>query len=191
MLRFPAPFANYKAGTPEPADLVLGQSSYFFTITDPTARTMSAPYGLTLTNFPGLLVSDLAHSRVLFFQGPTFTNGQSATRVFGQPDFNSSGSGSAMNQLSSPHHISNDSDDRLYVADTGNSRVLIFDHAPNAAANPQAAYALTTGLTAPRGMYVSPVNGDIWVADAGGTAVRYPAYNALEVNGFKTERHAE
>jgi uncharacterized protein (TIGR03437 family) len=185
VLRFPAPFANYKAGTPEPADLVLGQSSFFFTITDPTARTMAAPYGLALTNFPGLLVSDITHSRVLFFQGPTFTNGQSATRVFGQPDFNSSGAGTGMNQLSAPHHISNDSDDRLYVADTGNARVMIFDHAPNAAANPQAAYALTSGLSGPRGMYVSPVNGDIWVADLGGTAVRYPAYNSLEVNGFK------
>jgi len=190
VLRFPAPFVNYKAGTPEPADLVLGQPSFFLTITDATNRTMADPYGLAFTNFPGLLVSDIAQSRVLFFQGPTYTNGQSATRVFGQPDFNSAGAGSAMNQLSSPHHIATDSDDRLYVADTGNGRVMIFDHAPNAAAFPQAAYALTAGLSSPRGMYVDNVNGDIWVADAGGTgsagaAIRYPAYNALEANGFQ------
>jgi uncharacterized protein (TIGR03437 family) len=63
---------------------------------------------------------------------------------------------------------------------------MIFDHAPNAATYPQAAYALTTDLSSPRGMYVSPVNGDIWVADAGaGLALRYPPYNSLEVNGFK------
>jgi uncharacterized protein (TIGR03437 family) len=194
VLRFPAPFANYVPGTPEPADLVLGQQSFFFTITDPTDRTMAAPYGLALTNFPGLLVSDLAHSRVLFFQGPTFTSGQAATRVFGQPDFNSAGAGSGMNQLSAPHHIANDSDDRLYVADTGNGRVMIFDHAPNAAVYPQAAYALTSGLVSPRGLHVDDVNGDIWVADAAatvtgtstlGAAIRYPAYNALEVNGYQ------
>ena len=188
VLRFPAPFANYNPGTPEPADLVLGQPSFYLTITDATNRTLAAPYGLAMTNFPGLLVSDVAQSRVLFFQGPTYTNGQAATRVFGQPDFNSAGAGSGMNQLNAPHHIANDSDDRLYVADTGNGRVMIFDHAPNAAANPQAAYALTTGLTSPRGMYVNNVNGDIWVADAlantSGAAIRYPAYNALEVNGF-------
>lgn len=191
VLRFPAPFANYTPGTPELADLVLGQSSFFFTITDPTDRTMAAPYGLALTNYPGLLVSDVEHSRVLFFSGPGFTNGQAATNVFGQPDFNSSGPGSGMNQLSEPRHIANDSDDRLYVADSGNGRVMIFDHAPNAPNNPVAAYALagSNGLASPRGMYVSPVNGDIWVADAsaGGTgaAVRFPAYNNLEVNGFQ------
>jgi uncharacterized protein (TIGR03437 family) len=195
VLRFPAPFSHYTPGTPEAADLVLGQPSFFYTITTPTNRTMAAPYGLALTNFPGLLVSDVVHSRVLFFTGPNFTNGQAATNVFGQPDFNSAGAGSGLNQLSAPHHIANDSDDRLYVADTGNGRVLIFDHAPNAAPYPQAAYALTSGLASPRGMYVSPVNGDIWVADASaaasstsgatGAAVRYPAYNALEVNGYK------
>jgi uncharacterized protein (TIGR03437 family) len=191
VLRFPAPFANYTPGTPEPADLVLGQSSFFFTITDPTNRTMAAPYGLAMTNFPGLLVSDIAQNRVLFFQGPTYSNGQTATRVFGQADFNSSAAGSSMNQLSAPHHVAVDSDDRLYVADSGNGRVMIFDHAPNAATYPQAAYALTnaSGLVSPRGMYVSPVNGDIWVADAGasngGAAIRFPAYNALEVNGFQ------
>jgi uncharacterized protein (TIGR03437 family) len=185
VLRFPSPFANYNPGTLEPADLVLGQPNFFLKITDPTDRTMAEPYGLAMTNFPGLLVSDIAHSRVLFFQGPTYTNGQSATRVFGQPDFTSSGAGSAMNQLNAPHHLATDSDDRLYVADTGNGRVMIFDHAPNAATYPQAAYALTSGLSSPRGMYVSPVNGDIWVTDASAnTAVRYPAYNNLEVNGY-------
>ncbi len=193
VLRFPAPFSHYTPGTPESADLVLGQSSFFITIPDPTNRTMAAPYGLTLTNSPGLLVSDVAHSRVLFFQGPTFTNGQAAIRVFGQPDFNSAGAGSGLNQLNSPHHIANDSDDRLYVADTGNGRVMIFDHAPNAATYPQG-IALTAGLASPRGMYVSPVTGDIWVADATaavsstsgptGAAVRYPPYNGLELNGY-------
>jgi uncharacterized protein (TIGR03437 family) len=193
VLRFPAPFSNYTPGTPEPANLVLGQSSYFFTITDPTDRTMAAPYGVALTNFPGLLVSDVVHSRVLFFSGPDFVNGQPATNVFGQPDFTSSGAGSGMNQLNAPHHIANDSDDRLYVADTGNGRVMIFDHAPDAPNDPSAAYALNSanGLSSPRGMYVSPVNGDIWVADASagasnaGAAIRFPAYNSLEVNGYQ------
>jgi uncharacterized protein (TIGR03437 family) len=183
VLCFAAPFANYQAGVMENANLVLGQSNFFIQITDPTNRTMAAPYGLSMTNYPGLLVSDEVHNRVLFFDGSAgFTNGQAATRVFGQPDFNSSGSGSGMDQLSGPRHVANDSDDRLYVADTQNSRVLIFDHAPNASAYPTAAVALTAGLYRPAGMYVSPVNGDIWVADAGeNTAVRYPAFNALEV----------
>ena len=183
VLRFPAPFANYTAGSMENADLVLGQQNFFINISDPTDRTMAAPYGMAMTNYPGLLVSDAVHSRVLFFDGYYgYTNGQVASRVFGQPDFNTAGSGSGMNQLSAPRHIATDSDDRLYVADTGNHRVLIFDHAPNASPNPQAAVALTAGLSSPFGMYVSRVNGDIWVADAGAnTSVRYPAFDSLEV----------
>ncbi len=187
VLRFPAPFANYNPGTPEPADLVLGQTNFFTTITDPTARTMSQPYGLAMTLFPGLLVSDVAHSRVLFFPGTskTFTNGEPATVVFGQPDFTSAGGGSGQNQMTQPRHIATDSDDRLYVADSGNGRILIFDHAPNSVNGRSAAQQLTNGLSRPWGMYVSPVNGDIWVADAAAsTAVRYPAFNNLEITNY-------
>ena len=49
-------------------------------------------------------------------------------RLFGQPDFNSSAGGSGPGQMKLPHHIATDTDDRLYVADSGNSRVEIFDH---------------------------------------------------------------
>jgi uncharacterized protein (TIGR03437 family) len=139
---------------------------------------------LAKTLFPGILVSDVVHSRVLFFQGASnvLTNGQPASRVFGQPNFNSAGAGSGMSQMHTPHHISSDSDDRLYVADTGNSRVLIFDHAPSADPNPQAAIALTNSLSSPFGLYVNPVNSAIWVADAGANAaLRFPAFNQLPV----------
>src|SRR5215469_1702861 len=186
VLRFPAPFSNYTPGTPENANLVLGQPNFFITITDPTDRTMAAPYGLAMTLFPGILVSDVVHSRALFFQGASdqLTSGQPASRVFGQPDFNSAGTGGGMNQMNSPHHISSDSDDRLYVADTGNRRVLIFDHAPTADPNPQAAVALTNSLSNPFGLYVNPVNSAIWVADAGANAaLRFPAFNQLPVTG--------
>ncbi len=184
VLRFPQPFANYTPGVIEQADLVLGQPNFTLKITDATSQTMAAPYGLAMTLYPGLLVSDPVHCRVLFFQGTsqTFTSGQAATLVFGQKDFNSSGAGRGNDQMNAPHHIATDSDDRLYVADTGNGRVTIFNHAPTAGPDPQAAVTLTTGLSSPRGIYVNPVNGEIWVADSGaGAAIRYPAFNALEL----------
>jgi uncharacterized protein (TIGR03437 family) len=197
VLRFPAPFANYvpgtPAGTPPPAiaqaDLVLGQIDFTSVITDATQRTMSQPYGLTITNYPGLLVSDTALNRVLYFQGTetdlsNLTSGMPATMVFGQPDFISNQPGSGGGQLSAPRHISVDSDDRLYVADTGNSRIAIWNHAPSAVLGQPAAQFLTTGLSSPRGVYVNDVNGDIWVADASGQAIRYPAFNALEASGY-------
>jgi uncharacterized protein (TIGR03437 family) len=187
VLRFPQPFGNYSPGVMAQADLVLGQSGFSSTeITDATARTMSQPYGLAFTLAGGLLVSDVALNRVLYFAGPSanMKSGMSASTVLGQPDFNSSAAGSGATQMSAPHHISTDTDDRLYVADTGNGRVDIFDHAPTADPGQAAAQFLTNGISSPRGMYVSAATGDIWVADASGGAVRYPAFNQLvAVNG--------
>jgi uncharacterized protein (TIGR03437 family) len=182
VLRFPKPFDNYNAGLLQPADLVLGQANFFTKITDATSRTMAAPYGIAQASEHGLLVSDVIHSRVLYFPGTskTFTNGETAAIVFGQRDFSSSGPGGDMNQMSAPHHIATDADDHLYVADTNNGRVLIFDHAPTAIPGTPAAIALTNNLNRPRGLYVSRLTNEIWVADVGtNAAIRFPPFNSL------------
>ena len=183
VLRFPLPFANYAAGTPEQADLVLGQSGFTGAIiTDATDRTMAAPYGLAFTLAGGLLVSDAALNRVLYFEGQpaNLTSGMSASMVFGQPDFNSSLPGTGSGSLYAPRQIARDADDRLYVADTGNRRIAIYNHAPTASLGQPAAQTLTTDLTSPFGVYVGPVTGEIWVADPGsGAAVRFPAFSEL------------
>ena len=183
VLRFPAPFANYTPGTPEQADLVLGQAGFTGArITDATNRTMASPYGLAFAYAGGLMVSDIALNRVLYFGVPPqeLTSGMAATGVLGQPDFNSSGSGSGPGQLSAPRHISIDTDDRLYIADSGNGRVSIFNHGPTSAPGTPAAYFLTQGLKSPRGVYISPVSLQIWVADpAVGGAIRFPAFSQL------------
>ena len=95
---------------------------------------MSQPYGLTLSMDNGLFVSDLKYHRVLYFpftSNGSFTagtdNGRVATKVFGQPDFTTVTAGNTDTKLNSPHHVAVDSEARLYVADTGNNRVLIFD----------------------------------------------------------------
>lgn len=188
VLRFPTPFASYTAGTPEHADLVLGQAGFTAArITDPTNRTMASPYGLAFAYAGGLLVSDASLNRVLYFgvQPQNLTSGMAATGVLGQPDFNSSGSGSGPAQLTFPHHISIDTDDRLYVADTGNGRVSIYNHAPTSPPGTPAAYFLTQNLKSPRGVYISPVSLQIWVSDpVFGGAIRFPAFNQLiEANG--------
>ena len=187
VLRFPQPFANYTAGTAEKANLVLGQSSFTSTrITDATARTMAEPYGLAFTLAGGLLVSDTFLNRVLYFQGQPadLTSGMSASLVFGQPDFSSFGGGSGLSQMSFPHHIATDSDDRLYVADTGNGRIDIFNNVPTSSLGQPAAQVLTTGLRSPEGIYVSTVTGEVWVADpVVSSAVRYPAFNQLTPAG--------
>ncbi len=189
VLRFPKPFAG---GSFPRANLVLGQGNFTTRITDPTPSRMRSPYGLAFAGRNALLVSDASHNRVLLFRGAPeeLTNGQSAALVFGQPNFNSFGAGSGDNQMNGPRHIATDSDDRLYVADTGNNRILIFNRAPSAGTDPRAATILTTvagasRLSGPRGVYVNPVTGEIWVAEIGLTRVsRYPRFDDLVANQF-------
>ena len=187
VLRFPNPFAtgqNFPA-----ADLVLGQQSATAPpIRDASAATMAGPYGLAFAATNGLLVSDVVLNRVLFFAGTSanFTTGMAASKVFGQPNFTSSGASSAtnpeLNRMNAPHHIATDTDDRLYVADSSNGRVLIFDRAPSAGPDPRAA-TLLSGLNNPRGIFVSPSTGAIWVASAGANNIaQYPNFNTLIVS---------
>ncbi len=190
VLRFPAPFAGFQPGShtaiTESADLLLGQISFTTKITDPTAQTMSSPYGLAFAGTNGLLVSDFGNNRVLFFAGSSqkLTSGQAASIVFGQPDMLSSGTGSGLNAMNHPHHIAVDSDDRLYVADTLNGRVLIFNRAPAAGNGAFAALQLTSGLHSPQGVDVNLATGDIWVADPGSNAAfRFPDFNNLIGSG--------
>jgi uncharacterized protein (TIGR03437 family) len=190
VLRFHAPFANFQPGNSvavtESADLLLGQISFTSRIGDATSQTMSAPYGLAFAGESGLLVSDVALNRVLYFAGrpEDLTSSQPATTVFGQSDMTSSASGSGLNRMNGPRHISTDTDDRLYVADAGNNRILIFNRAPAAGNGAFSAITLTSGLHAPRGVDVNKATGDIWVANSGGNqAVRFPKFNDLIGSG--------
>ncbi len=193
VLRFPAPFNQTQPNVFESADLVLGQSDFNSQITDPTDRTMRFPYGLAFTSDGGLAVSDAGLNRILYFDGSQvgFTNGMPATLVLGQPDFNTSntpppqGTPADTNQFKSPRHIATDSSDRLYVADQGNNRVLIFDQTPFLTTNARAGTVLTgptlaSGFNGPLGIYVNPTTGEIWVSEAGVLRLsRFPSFDSL------------
>ncbi|HVV44931.1 MAG TPA: hypothetical protein VHC72_06985 [Bryobacteraceae bacterium] len=190
VLRFHAPFANFQPGNPvavtESADLLLGQISFTTRIGDATSQTMNAPYGLAFAGENGLLVSDVVLNRVLYFAGrpQDLTSSQPATTVFGQPDMTSSSAGSGLNRMNAPRHIATDTDDRLYVADSANNRILIFNRAPAAGNGAFAAITLTSNLNAPRGVDVNKATGDIWVANTGANqAVRFPKFNDLIGSG--------
>jgi sugar lactone lactonase YvrE len=181
VLRFPSPFDQRQR--PLQADIVLGQSNFTVRQTDATARTMSAPYGLAFTAGGSLLVSDAVHNRVLLFN-PPFSSGIAAARVFGQPDFNSTGVGNADNRFNGLRHISTDTDDRLYICDQGNNRVVIFSRAPLAGVDPRPAFTIRTGINQPIGLFVSPHTGEIWVGNNGATeSRRYPQFDRLSIAG--------
>jgi uncharacterized protein (TIGR03437 family) len=176
VLRFPQPF-GHPAQLPQ-ADVVLGQRNFTSKITDTSAAFMSAPYGLAVSSGNGLFVSDVRLNRVLYFPfsgDNTFSandSGRPATKVFGQQDFTSVQVGNTDATLNLPRHISVDNEARLYVADTGNNRVVIYDQI-NSTPNTGAHAALTLGgLSQPRGVFVNPATSEIWVAEGGSTVVK-------------------
>jgi uncharacterized protein (TIGR03437 family) len=189
VLRYPDPFAQAAQIRP---DLVLGQSSFFQKITDATARTMGRPFGLAFTQSGDLLVSDAAHNRILYFRKPEggdFSNGQPAEKVIGQSDFSTIAAGVSNNRLFSPRGISTDSDDRLYVADVGNNRLVIYDSVAAAENDPFPALTIP-GLSSPHSVFVSQRTGEIWVTNTGtDRVVRLPRYIDMLLTGVITANY--
>ncbi len=77
-----------------------------------------------------LFVSDLSNQRVLVFNltEDDALIDTTADYVLGQNSFSTVASGTAANKLANPQQLAYDSvNDRLFVADGGNSRILVFD----------------------------------------------------------------
>jgi uncharacterized protein (TIGR03437 family) len=182
VLRFPSPFTQ-SSKLLQPANLVLGQSSFTASITDVTASRMFEPYGLAWAPGVGLLVSDVVDNRVLLFPAP-FQTGMSATVVWGQSSFGTAATGSADNQFNGPHGVAVDSAYRLYVADQSNNRVLVFDDVRRATSGSHSLVSIasmtgTSSLTTPRSVFVdqyTPPGGttvdELWIGDSG-RAIRF------------------
>lgn len=121
-----------------PADLVLGQDSFTSAATAlvPTATRMRAPQGVWIQG-NRLFVADSLYHRVLIWNSFPTSNNQPPDVVLGQPDFNTTRPPnlldddipvSAANMLN-PVAVSSDGD-RLFVADLGHNRVLIWNSIP-------------------------------------------------------------
>jgi sugar lactone lactonase YvrE len=99
--------------------------------------------------------------------------------VLGQPDFVTAAAGSGTVNLTDPHFVVvNGQSGRVYVADTGNSRVLWWDSV-DALSNGKAADGVIGAgtLGGPTSMAFDG-SGNFWVADAGNHRVlRFPAGN--------------
>ena len=118
------------------ANVVLGQSNFVSTQANaggaPTASTLSAPQGV-YSDGTRLYVADTGNNRVLVWNVFPGTNAQPADLVIGQMDFagllvNAGGATSATT-LSSPTAV-DAIGGHLYIADSGNNRVVTFSHLP-------------------------------------------------------------
>ena len=111
-----------------PANLVIGQPDFNSTnVTPVNASSLNSPIGIAVDAAGNLYVADMGNLRVLEYDSP-FTTDTVADRVFGQPDFlkhNVCTLGAS--GLCLPQGVALDLSGHLYVADTGNNRVLEYD----------------------------------------------------------------
>jgi sugar lactone lactonase YvrE len=107
------------------ANLVIGQSDFVSSGSNTTANGLAGPQFITFDSSGNLWVADYENNRVLEFK-PTFKTNESASLVIGQTDFISGGSNTSQNGLANPFGVAFDSSGNLWVADSGNNRVLKF-----------------------------------------------------------------
>ena len=109
------------------ADVIVGQSD-FNTRTNGTSSTkMRSPFVFSDGN--KLLVADSGNHRVLIYNTIPTTNGAAADVVIGQTDFDTRTSGTSSTKLNTPYGVYFYRG-KLFIADTYNDRVLIYDEIP-------------------------------------------------------------
>lgn len=146
-----------------PADLVLGQEK-LVTLDDPqycqanrgvaapTAATLSTPSGVW-SDGSRLVVADTGNQRLLVWTAFPTSDGQPADLVVGQAGMTTAAAGVGPSGLNSPWSVDSNGN-QLFVADTGNHRVLVFSPFPavdGAAASVVLGQADFTGSDANRG----------------------------------------
>lgn len=158
------------------ASLVLGQQSFTTGGAGSGQSGLSEPSGLAFDPAGDLWVSDTGNDRVVDFT-PPFSSGMGASTVLGQAGFSAVSSGDGASELSAPNGIAFDSSGDLWVADTGNNRVVEFlsPFSTGMAASSvigQLGFGVSTpstsqsGLSVPSGVAFDS-HGDLWVADTG------------------------
>ena len=161
------------------ADGVLGQADFVTATTGLTASTMNTPWGVHVDFGGRLWVADRVNNRVLRFDNASAkSNGGSADGVLGEPDFTTSVYNTTQGGLGEPRGVAVDGLGRLYVADEGNTRVMIYNNAAGLANGANADNVLgqpdfttaasatsATGLSYPLSIFIENQNNSIWIPD--------------------------
>ena len=169
VLMYVPPFSNGMN-----ASLVLGQSSFTTNAFATTQSGLYSPYSVFIDSSGNAWVADHDNSRVLMYV-PPFSNGMNASLVLGQSSFTTNARPTTQNGLQNPSSVFIDSAGNAWVADYGNSRVLMyvppFSNGMNASlVLGQSSFTTNTEATTQNGLFY-PVSvfidsfGNAWVAD--------------------------
>ncbi len=113
------------------AEVVLGQPEMFSNLFNNggiSAKSLGDPTGV-FCDGTRLFIADSANNRVLVFNSIPVSSFASADIVLGQPDMNTGTAGLSAKKMNYPTAVFYDGK-RVYVADTGNNRVLIYNSVP-------------------------------------------------------------
>jgi len=172
-------YAFFAPSNGQPATLVLGQPDFTSHAAQTNQIRMQVPSGVAVDSKSGkVFVADTYNNRVLRFADvAALSNGAPAEAVLGQPDFTSNAPQTSQSGMKLPIGLAVDSNGRLWVADSVNSRVLRFDNAASKANGANADGVLgqpdftsnteqTTqdGMALPQGVAVDS-SGHLWVAE--------------------------
>lgn len=119
-------------------DLVIGQPNFTTAGVNSTgvnAASLNRINSATVCKTGELILADRLNNRILIYKKIPKTDGASADYVIGQVDFSSNLSNQGLasptaSTISSPQGVSC-KDDKLYVADSGNNRILVFNEIPS------------------------------------------------------------
>jgi sugar lactone lactonase YvrE len=168
------------------ADGVLGQTDFTSNGFATTQNGMGTPYGIYVDSSGRLWVADWGNNRVLRFDNAASkANSANADGVLGQPDFTSGTQNTTQNGMYNPYGVAGDnSSGRLYVADSKNNRILVFNSAASLVKGANASFVLgqkdfttsshgtsATTLYVPIGVFYDQVTKVLLTADTGNNRV--------------------
>ena len=112
----------------EPADVVLGQANFTDFASGLSDSKFFRPLGIW-SDGVRVAVTDRLNNRVLIWNTLPTANGAPADLVIGQPDFTSNSAGRGAQGLSNPLGVHSGAL-QLFVADSSNHRVLVYNNFP-------------------------------------------------------------
>jgi sugar lactone lactonase YvrE len=190
-------FANTQALlTGSPAEAAFGQTDLNGVTGGFSQSKIRCSGEMAIDSAGHLWVADIDNNRVLRWDNAaTIASGQPANAVLGQADFTTVAAGTTQSKMSLPEGLFLDGSGRLWVADTGNNRVLRFDSAAGKAngANADAVLgqsgfvsnsaAITqTTFSAPNSITGNSA-GSIWVSDSANNRILRFDLAATKANG--------